>query len=102
MSDKIALIGAGLIGRAWAIVFARAGRRVALYDVVPDAAKGALGRIDANLADLAHAGLVDDPPSILARIAPAATMEAALEGAVHVQENGPEDLAVKQALFKAL
>ena len=32
MSDKIAIVGAGLVGSAWAIVFARAGHRVALYD----------------------------------------------------------------------
>jgi 3-hydroxyacyl-CoA dehydrogenase len=102
MSEKVALIGAGLIGRAWAIVFARAGRRVALYDLMPEVARGALGRIEANLADLARAGLVDDPPAILARIAPVATVEEALEGALHVQENGPEDVAVKEALFKRL
>src|SRR6266581_3038994 len=29
---KIAVVGAGLIGRAWAMVFARAGHAVALYD----------------------------------------------------------------------
>ena len=102
MSDRIAVIGAGLIGRAWAIVFARAGRRVALYDLMPDVARGALDRIEANLADLARAGLVDDPPAILARIAPVATVEEALAGALHVQENGPEDVAMKEALFKRL
>ena len=29
---RIAVIGAGLIGRSWAIVFARAGWEVALHD----------------------------------------------------------------------
>ena len=29
---RIAVIGAGLIGRSWAIVFARAGWQVALHD----------------------------------------------------------------------
>jgi L-gulonate 3-dehydrogenase len=29
---KIAVIGVGLIGRSWSIVFARAGWDVALYD----------------------------------------------------------------------
>ena len=32
MPDKIAIVGTGLVGSAWAIVFARAGHRVALYD----------------------------------------------------------------------
>ena len=32
--SKIGVIGAGLIGRAWSMVFARAGHDVALYDGV--------------------------------------------------------------------
>ena len=32
---NVAVIGAGLIGRAWSIVFARAGFQVALWDQFP-------------------------------------------------------------------
>ena len=32
MTSTAAMIGAGLIGRSWAMVFARAGWRVRLYD----------------------------------------------------------------------
>jgi 3-hydroxyacyl-CoA dehydrogenase len=32
MWENVAIIGAGLIGRSWAIVFARAGHRVAIWD----------------------------------------------------------------------
>src|SRR3546814_18130046 len=32
---QVAVVGAGLIGRGWAIVFARAGCDVALYDTAP-------------------------------------------------------------------
>ena len=32
---NVAVIGAGLIGRAWSIVFARAGFSVALWDQFP-------------------------------------------------------------------
>ena len=37
MNEPIGIVGAGLIGRAWAIVFARAGCSVAMYDSAPDA-----------------------------------------------------------------
>ena len=30
--EKIGIVGAGLIGRAWAMVFARAGHPVTMYD----------------------------------------------------------------------
>ena len=63
--DKIAVIGAGLIGRAWAIVFARAGHSVALYDADPVAMHRNLSSIDASLADMKAAGL--DPRFYLFR-----------------------------------
>src|ERR1043166_7239876 len=98
----IGIVGSGLIGRAWAIVFARAGHPVRLYDVDPAVARGALPVIAANLRDLAGNGLIDDADAVLARITPVETLAAAVAGGVHVQENGPENLAVKQALFREL
>lgn len=98
--DKIAVIGGGLIGRAWSIVFARAGFVVALFDQSQEAASNALSFIGARLPELRAAGLLADPPeTVLARISLAPTLEAALEGAIYVQENGPERLEAKAALF---
>ena len=37
MNEKIAIIGSGLIGRAWAISFARAGYAVEMTDIDPNA-----------------------------------------------------------------
>ena len=39
---------------------------------------------------------------VAARMRPAATLEAALDGAVYVQENTPEDVEVKRAVFARL
>ncbi|GGC59547.1 3-hydroxybutyryl-CoA dehydrogenase [Siccirubricoccus deserti] len=101
--ERIAVVGAGLIGRAWSMVFARAGLAVALWDKVPGVAEGALGIIRDRLADLHAAGLVSEAPAaILARITPAATLAECVAGAIHVQENGPERLAPKQELFAEL
>ena len=41
-NHKVAIVGAGLIGRGWAIVFARAGWRVNLYDLDPGALDNAV------------------------------------------------------------
>ncbi len=101
--DRIAVVGAGLIGRAWAMVFARAGMSVALWDKLPGVAEGAMGTIRARLDDLRAAGLVTEAPeAIAARIAPVATLADCVAGAVHVQENGPERLVPKQELFAEL
>ncbi|MGH7041037.1 MAG: 3-hydroxyacyl-CoA dehydrogenase NAD-binding domain-containing protein, partial [Acetobacteraceae bacterium] len=100
---RISVIGAGLVGRAWAIVFARAGFTVALWDPAPQAVPAAQAFIAARLPELRAAGLLADPPEdVLARVHPSATLAEAVAGAVHVQENGPERVADKQALFAEL
>ena len=48
--ERIAVVGAGLIGRAWAMVFARAGCSVALWDKLPGVAEAAMEPIRARLA----------------------------------------------------
>ena len=100
---RIAVIGAGLIGRAWAIVFARAGFDVALWDPAPGAVEQARDFIAERLPELAAAGLLAEPPAdVLARLHPCASLAAAVADAVHVQENGPEQIPAKQALFAEL
>ena len=49
---KVAIIGAGFIGRAWAISFARAGHQIALWDGVAAAPDDALRYIEGILPDL--------------------------------------------------
>ena len=50
--SKVAIVGAGFVGRAWAISFARAGHEVALWDAEPRRPR-ALAYIEALLPDLA-------------------------------------------------
>jgi L-gulonate 3-dehydrogenase len=99
---RIAVIGAGLIGRSWAIVFAAAGWNVTLHDADPSAAETALAGVAEGLADLARHGLVEDAPAAGKRVRIAATLAQALEGASFVQENLPETVAIKQAIFTEL
>ena len=104
MVEKIAVIGSGLIGRAWSISFARAGYDVALYDAKPDAAEAALAFVDTVLADLQGNGLLagHTPEQVRRRITPADDLRAALDGASHVQENTPERIDMKIAVFREL
>ncbi len=100
---RVAIIGTGFIGRAWAISYARAGHDVALWDGKPDAPRAALAYIDALLPDLAANELLNDPPeTVRARMSAAPTLPAALDGADHVQENTFEDVAVKRDIFARL
>jgi L-gulonate 3-dehydrogenase len=100
---QIAIIGAGLIGRAWTIVFARAGFDVAIWDPVKSATDAALGFIRDRLPELREAGLLrDEAEALLARVHPEVTLAKAVSDAEHVQENSPERVADKTALFAEL
>lgn len=101
---RVAIVGCGFVGRGWAISFARAGHEVALFDEDPAAPVKALAFIADVLPDLEANGLLDGgtPAGLLSRIRTEADLAAALAGAVHVQENAPERLEVKQAVFARL
>src|SRR4051812_40702453 len=96
---RIAIIGSGFIGRAWAITFARAGHDVVLWDEDSSAPAKALGFIREMLPDLAENDLLQGrtPEDVLSRISVEADLATALAGADHVQENAPERLDVKRA-----
>jgi L-gulonate 3-dehydrogenase len=100
--DRIALVGAGLIGQAWAIVFGRAGHEVLLFDAEPAMLEQARRNIAARLEDLASLGLVDDAEAGLGRIGYAATLGEALASADYVQESTPERVEVKRAIYAEL
>lgn len=98
----VAIIGSGLIGRAWAMVFARAGWDAAMYDAVDGVADQALGLVAEGLSELAKHGLVDDPTGSAARVRAAKSLADALDGASYVQENVPETVEAKRAIFAEL
>ena len=101
---KVAIIGSGFIGRAWAISFAAAGNEVSMWDQSPEATGGARDYIAGILGDLASNDLLrgQTPEAVLARIDVVANLEEALAGAVHIQENTPENRDIKRAVFSRI
>lgn len=99
---RVAIVGAGLIGRSWAVVFARAGWEVRVSDPEPGQRAAAPGLIRSDLQALFAHGLVDDPDAAAARVSGVASVAEAVAGADLVQENGPERVEVKRALFAEL
>jgi L-gulonate 3-dehydrogenase len=102
--SKIAIVGSGFIGRAWAISFARGGHDIALWDQDPQAPAKALNYIAGLLPDLEANDLLNraPPATIRGRMRPAGSLEEALDGASYVQENTPENMEVKRAVFARL
>jgi L-gulonate 3-dehydrogenase len=99
---RVAIVGVGLIGRAWAAIFARAGWNVRLTDPHEQTLKAAPGLIRGELHALARYGLADDPDAAAARLSIAARLEDAVGDVEFVQENGPENVDQKIAIFAEL
>ena len=99
---KVACIGAGTVGGAWAVVFARAGHRVALFDIAPEQVhRQALPVVRRTLDLLSRAGLLDeDIEPILDRLWVATSIRDAVAEADYVQESVREDLTVKRDAFE--
>ncbi len=99
---KVAIVGAGLIGRAWAVIFARAGWNVRLTDTHVPTLKAAPRLIRDELHALARHGLASDPDEAVARVSAAGNLEEAVRDVEFVQENGPERVDDKRSIFAQL
>lgn len=105
MTDRptVAIVGAGSIGLAWAIVFAKSGSPTRLVEIDPARRATALGHIARRLGELHRNDLLDEDPAIvLDRVAVVAEPAGAIEDADWVQECVVEDLGVKRELFALL
>ncbi len=100
---NVAVIGAGLIGRAWSIVFARAGFDVALWDQFPLQTTQAMAFVADRLPELHAAGLMAAAPdTVMARIRPMQSLWETVRDVEYIQESGPERVDVKTGVFTEL
>ena len=102
MKAAIAIVGSGFIGRGWAARFASAGATVRLWDSNPAAPGAALRWLDETLPAMEKLGLIADAAGARARATACTTLEEALAGVDYVQENAPEDLALKRDLHRRI
>jgi carnitine 3-dehydrogenase len=98
--QRVAVIGAGTIGASWTAYFLARGFEVAVSDPVPSAADTVRRTIAAAWPHLERLGLA--PGAAPDRFRFFTDPVAAVEGAEFVQENGPENEALKIELFARL
>ena len=97
----VAVLGCGFVGFSWAVVFARHGRTVHLYNRPSPSLASARERVHTALEFLRTEGVIDAATveASLARVRTFDGLAAAVTGADYVQEALPEDLALKQRVF---
>ncbi|XP_073846197.1 beta Hydroxy acid dehydrogenase 2 [Musca autumnalis] len=102
---KIGIVGSGLIGRAWSMLFTSVGYKVMLYDILPEQLSSALEYIDIELHRLEEQGLLRGDLSAEEQFKCLSTttdIKELTRGAVFIQECIPERIEWKRALYQQL
>ncbi|MCW6512331.1 3-hydroxyacyl-CoA dehydrogenase [Lichenifustis flavocetrariae] len=102
--SRIAIVGCGVVGSSWALVFLRAGFEVVLFDAAPAARENAAAFVRAALADLRDQSMAGPDPveQTIGRLSLAGSLEEAIAGATYVQESAPERVEIKRELYRTL
>lgn len=101
---RVAVVGCGVVGSSWALVFSRAGFEVNVYDQSEAAITATLNFVGDALDDLRAQGLAgsDARQTVLARLRPTPDLAEALRDVDYVQESAPERVEIKQELYRRL
>lgn len=105
LKGKIAIIGSGLIGQNWAMIFSGAGYQSCLFDVDPAQLSKALTTAHEALQRYEQKGFLRGQGSAKVqaeRISTTSSLEECLKGAVYVQECVPENIDLKKKVFSDL
>lgn len=94
MVERVAILGAGLMGSAIATVFAAGGHTVTVHDPIPESLDALPTKVRQACADVGG-----DAEATLAAITPCTALAEAVAQADLVIEAVPEKLALKQAVF---
>ncbi|XP_072542140.1 lambda-crystallin homolog isoform X1 [Salminus brasiliensis] len=101
----ITIVGSGLIGRSWAMVFLSGGYKVKIYDNQPGQASRAIAEIKKQVEELQEAGMLRgnlNASNQLSLLSSHDDLSEALEGAFFVQECVFEELEAKKSVFQAV
>ncbi|XP_064027679.1 lambda-crystallin homolog isoform X3 [Pogoniulus pusillus] len=104
-SSHVAIIGSGLIGRSWAMLFTAEGFKVKLYDIAQQQLTSALESIRKQMKELEESGFLKGSLSAeqqLSLISVCTDLKTAVEGATFIQECTPENLELKKKIFSQL
>jgi 3-hydroxybutyryl-CoA dehydrogenase len=102
--QRIAVIGAGLMGSGIAQTIAHAGFPVALYDISEEVLQRSLQAIEKSLRRFVKAGQLDEESvrQVMGRIEPVRDLAATCSGVQLVIEAVPENLELKKRVFAQL
>jgi len=103
---KIGIVGSGLIGKSWAMIFASVGYNVMLYDVEPQQVTTAIESITRELKQFEDEGTLRGDKLSAAEqanlITGTSSLQQCVQNCVYVQECVPENLDLKIKVWKQI
>lgn len=102
--ERIAVIGSGLMGHGIAQIFALHGHAVLLYDIRQDLLDKAIVSVRENLAAFTARGITseEEAAAAVSRIRCTLSLEEAAKNADFIVEAVPENMELKQDIFRQL
>lgn len=97
---KIAVVGTGVIGISWAACFLAQGYEVAATDPAPGAEARLRKRVEIFWPAMESMGLA--PGACPSRLSFHEDLQVAVDGAIFVQENGPERIDIKRQTMQQI
>jgi len=101
-NEKVGIIGSGLIGKSWAMIFASVGYKVVLFDVESAQVTKALENIKSELLEFEAAGTLRGEIGAAAQaelISGTDSLADCVKDAKYIQECVPEVLELKRKVW---
>ncbi|XP_065907508.1 lambda-crystallin-like isoform X1 [Dysidea avara] len=98
---KVAIIGSGVIGKSWGLMFLRAGYEVVLFDTQMSQLKMAQGYISSELENMQKEDGCD-ASELIKKLTLTENLKEAMNGTIYVQECVPEIVELKKKVFTSL
>lgn len=104
-SEKIGILGSGLIGGSWAMIFASAGYQVQIYDILPEQTAKTIDHIANELKRFEQMNALRGNLSAnqqIECIIGTNDLEELVKDSIYIQECVPENLNIKRNVFDQL